>query len=59
MNGLLRHTGNVHRGMSSRSSQYSYLGTVWSNIKAGFIFVGNGFTTVGSAVIGLIRNIKL
>ena len=59
MNGLLRHTGNIHIGMQRRSSRYSYLGVVVSNIKAGFIFVANGFSSIGSAAIGLIRNVKL
>ena len=59
MNGLLRHTGNIHTGMARRSSYWSFLGVVWDNIKAGYIFVASGFSTTGSTVIGLIKNVKL
>lgn len=51
MNGLLRHTGNIHRGMS-KGRNLSYLGVVWNNIKAGFVFAYD-------TAIGLIKNIKL
>lgn len=57
MNGLLRHTGNIHIGMWRNTS--SYLGVVWNNIKAGYIFVANGFSTARSGIVGLIKNVKL
>lgn len=57
MNGLLRHTSNVHIGMWSRTAKYSYLGVVFDNVKAGYIFTG--IKTSISSVIGLIKNVKL
>jgi len=59
MNGLLRHTSNVHLGMSGRSSFWKFLGVVWGNIKGGYTFVTSGFRTTGSAVGGLIGKVKL
>ena len=35
MNGLLRHTSNIHIGMN-RGRNRSYLGIIADNIKAGF-----------------------
>lgn len=58
MNALLRHTANIHVGMN-RGRNRSYLWIISDNIKAGFIFVANGFTKLGNSAIGLIRNIKL
>lgn len=58
MNGLLRHTSNIHIG-TNRGRNRSYLGIIADNIKAGFVFVANGFTKLGNAAIGLIRSVKL
>lgn len=56
MNGLLRHTSNIHIGMLRNTS--SYLGVVWNNIKAGYTFVANGFSSVLST-LGLIKNTNI
>lgn len=57
MMGILRHTGSIHIGMWNRNLRFRYLGVVWGNIKAGYIFTG--MRTSISSVIGLIKNIKL
>lgn len=56
MNGLLRHTGNIHIGMLRNTS--AYLGIVWDNVKAGFTFVANGYSGMANSV-GLIKNINI
>ena len=58
MNALLRHTGNIHRGMIIGTKLGTVIGIITNNIKSGFIFVGNGFTTAKSGIIGLM-NTKL
>ena len=59
MNALLRHTSNIHRGMFTRSSTWSFFGVISGNIKSAYTFVASGFSTTGSAVLGLIKSIKL
>ena len=51
MNGLLRHTSNIHKGLTSKN-RLTYLGVVWNNIKTSYVFVTNSVT-------GFIKNIKL
>ena len=53
MNGLLRHTGNVHVGIWRNKK--SFLGILWGNVKAGFTFVANGFTTSRTGTVGLTQ----
>ena len=57
MNGLLRHTGNIHIGMWRNTK--SWLGIVWDNIKAGFVFIANGFSTSRTGTVGLTKNTQL
>ena len=57
MLGVLRHSGNVHLGMWNRNLRFRYLGVMFDNIKASYIFTG--IKTSISSVIGLIKNVKL
>lgn len=59
MNALLRHTGNIHIGLSAIATRYKFWGIVVNNIKSGFTFVSNGYTTTRQGIIGLINNTKL
>lgn len=36
-----------------------YFGVLWDNIKSGYTFVANGFSTTYTGTIGLIKNVKL
>ena len=56
MNALLRHTSNIHIGMFRMNK--SYLGIVWDNIKAGFVFIANGYSSIANSV-GLIKNVNI
>jgi hypothetical protein len=57
MNGLLRHTSNIHIGMWRNNK--SFFGIIWNNMKSGYIFMVNGFSTARDGAIGLINNIRL
>ena len=57
MLGILRHTGSIHTGMWNRNLRFRYLGVMFDNIKASYIFTG--IKTSISSVIGLIKNVKL
>jgi hypothetical protein len=59
MNGLLRHTSNIHIGKFNAASGFKFWGIVAGNIKAGYAFVANGYSTLRQGVIGLISNIKI
>jgi hypothetical protein len=59
MNALLRHTSNIHLGLSAVASRYKFLGVVANNLKAGYTFVSNGYTTARDGIIGLINNTRL
>jgi len=56
MNGLLRHTGNIHISMWRNTN--SFFGIIWNNIKAGYAFIVNGFSTSRTGTEGITR-IKL
>ena len=56
MNGLLRHTGNIHIGMLRNTK--SYLGVVWNNIKTGFVATANGYSGLANSV-GIIKTVNI
>ena len=57
MNGLLRHTGNIHIGMI-RSSALGFLGLIYKGIKSGLTFTADTLRSTATT-IGLIRNTRL
>lgn len=57
MNGLLRHTSNIHIGMI-RSSALGFLGVVYGSIKSGLAFTVDTLRSAATT-IGLIRIKKL
>jgi hypothetical protein len=59
MNGLLRHSSNIHIGLFRSSRRWQFLGTIYNNIKGAYVFTTGALSSAGNTVIGYIQNIKL